>query len=417
MIADLPAALPEAVAPVAARGRRASADGGQGGGEEPEADAPPRRSVSAAPVAAGDGAGAARPRPAGLDDAALAAHPREGGAALLVRAARADHSLEALLAALGERRERLAATPSICAGRRLGHLDLRLPPLALHRARASSTRASTSRRQPGTRVRRHGRGRVVFAGVRGPLGRDRDRRPRPRLPHDLRPRVGAASCTPASRSSAASDSRRRRAARAAARARTSTTRSGQRPRRRPGGLHSRLSRPLAAATAAVSRDCPAGSPPVHSRDPPWGRESVPGAQPCRMESFPDVERPAQDLRHQERPRAEAHRPARRARSTSWSPRTRRSRTPRCAPRPRSSASASRTASRSTTLLPETFATVREAMKRTLGKRALRRAADRRHRPPRGQDRRDEDRRGQDLRRRAAGLPERADRAAACTSSP
>ena len=59
------------------------------------------------------------------------------------------------------------------------------------------------------------------------------------------------------------------------------------------------------------------------------------------------------------------------------------------------------------ILPEAFAAVREAAKRTSRTAALRRAANRRRGAPRGQDRRDADGRGQDARRHASGLPERA----------
>ena len=61
------------------------------------------------------------------------------------------------------------------------------------------------------------------------------------------------------------------------------------------------------------------------------------------------------------------------------------------------------------LLPEAFAVVREAARRTGRPAPLRRAAHRRHRPPPGQDLRAEDRRGQDADRDAAALPQRARR--------
>ena len=69
------------------------------------------------------------------------------------------------------------------------------------------------------------------------------------------------------------------------------------------------------------------------------------------------------------------------------------------------------------ILVPAFATVREAAKRTPRPAPFRRPADRRHGAARGRDRRDEDRRGQDAGRDAAGLPERARRARASTSSP
>ena len=68
------------------------------------------------------------------------------------------------------------------------------------------------------------------------------------------------------------------------------------------------------------------------------------------------------------------------------------------------------------LLPDAFAVVREAAKRTLAHAPLRRAAHRRHGAAQRQDRGDADRRGQDAGRDAARLPQCARRARACTSS-
>jgi preprotein translocase subunit SecA len=59
------------------------------------------------------------------------------------------------------------------------------------------------------------------------------------------------------------------------------------------------------------------------------------------------------------------------------------------------------------LLPEAFAVVREASKRTLRMRHFDVPADRRDGAPLRQDRRDEDRRRQDAGRHASGLPQRA----------
>lgn len=149
-------------------GPPAAARGGQGGEAEPPAP------VSAAPAAVEAFAAAALPlagsAPAeGLDVAALA-QLRAKAEDLLARALRLDLSLEALLAALGRQRERLAAMPSIApvtgwvtsafgwrrspfTGRRQFHagLDLAAEPGAAFVATAS--------------------GRVAFAGVRGALGR------------------------------------------------------------------------------------------------------------------------------------------------------------------------------------------------------------------------------------------------------
>ncbi len=58
------------------------------------------------------------------------------------------------------------------------------------------------------------------------------------------------------------------------------------------------------------------------------------------------------------------------------------------------------------LLPETFAIVREASRRTLRHAPLRRADDRRHGPALRRDRRDAHRRGQDADRDARGRPQR-----------
>ena len=57
------------------------------------------------------------------------------------------------------------------------------------------------------------------------------------------------------------------------------------------------------------------------------------------------------------------------------------------------------------LMPEAFATVREAAKRVARPAPFRRPDGRRHGPARRQDRRDEDRRGQDPGRHPAGLPQ------------
>ena len=84
-------------------------------------------------------------------------------------------------------------------------------------------------------------------------------------------------------------------------------------------------------------------------------------------------------------------------------------TPSCARRPTGSGRGSPRARRLDDLLPEAFAAVREAAKRTLGPAALRRPADGRRRAAPRQHRRDEDRRGQDPRRDRAGLPQRARR--------
>ena len=68
------------------------------------------------------------------------------------------------------------------------------------------------------------------------------------------------------------------------------------------------------------------------------------------------------------------------------------------------------------LLPEAFAVVREARQAHHRPAALRRPADGRCRAAPGQHRRDEHRRGQDAGLHAAGVPQRASQARACTSS-
>ena len=102
----------------------------------------------------------------------------------------------------------------------------------------------------------------------------------------------------------------------------------------------------------------------------------------------------------------------RARSRS----SRRSATMQLRARPTSSARATRRTRTSTPCCPK-----RLRCARSLAARArhapLRRAADRRHDAAPRQDRRDAHRRGQDAGRDAAGVPERAAPARACTSSP
>ncbi len=69
------------------------------------------------------------------------------------------------------------------------------------------------------------------------------------------------------------------------------------------------------------------------------------------------------------------------------------------------------------LMPEAFATVREAARPHARPAPLRLPAHGWLRPPLRLGRRDEDRRGQDPRVDAARLPQRPDGARACTSSP
>ena len=142
--------------------------GGQGGEAEPPAP------VSAAPAAWGAfAAGAvplARPTPAeGLDGATLE-RVRAKAEHLLARALRLDLSLEALLAALDRRRERLAAMPSIApvVGWVTSTFGWRRSPFTGRRQFHAGLDLAA---EPGAAFVATGAGRVVFAGVRGALGR------------------------------------------------------------------------------------------------------------------------------------------------------------------------------------------------------------------------------------------------------
>ena len=177
IVADLPggAAVPVAAEKVgSASAGSAAADGapaGQGGeGGDDEPDAPVSGAVEAGlPASSGDAAEPERPPHAGLDGAVLE-RLRGKAEGLLVRAARADHSLGALLAALGERRERLAAMPSISpvAGWITSTFGWRRSPFTGRRQFHGGLDIAAA---PGTAFVATAAGRVVFAGVRGSLGR------------------------------------------------------------------------------------------------------------------------------------------------------------------------------------------------------------------------------------------------------
>ena len=268
---------PEAVAP-AQLGAARVGEGGQGGGEEPEdgAAAPdvsaPRRWPAAEP------ARRAAPARLGLDDAALQRIQREGGSGSPCTWSGAAGAFEELIAALRRRARPPRVDAFDLAGRRLRDLGLRLARARPSRAGVSLPRGPRHRGgagQPTSWRRRAGAWRSPAR--RGPLGQtvvlDHG--------HGFRTIYGHASALyvhagPA-RSSAASDSRRS-AARAAARGRTSTTPSAVKgPRRRPRGLHPRLSR--APLLERISRRgfAPRGPLPYISRHPLSGRE-VPASQ-------------------------------------------------------------------------------------------------------------------------------------------
>jgi hypothetical protein len=144
-----------------------SRPGGQGGDAEPPAP------VSTAPAAWGAFAAGAVPlapiTAEGLDGAALE-RVRAKTEHLLARALRLDLSLEALLAALGRRRERLAAMPSIApvVGWVTSTFGWRRSPFTGRRQFHAGLDLAA---EPGAAFVATGAGRVVFAGVRGALGR------------------------------------------------------------------------------------------------------------------------------------------------------------------------------------------------------------------------------------------------------
>jgi murein DD-endopeptidase MepM/ murein hydrolase activator NlpD len=112
---------------------------------------------------------AAAPRPAGLDEAAIA-RLRTRMEQLLDRAADLDRSLAALVAALGERRERLAAMPSIApvVGLVTSTFGWRRSPFSGRRQFHAGIDIAA---HPGASFVATAGGRIVFAGVKGALGR------------------------------------------------------------------------------------------------------------------------------------------------------------------------------------------------------------------------------------------------------
>jgi murein DD-endopeptidase MepM/ murein hydrolase activator NlpD len=165
VIADLPAALPRAEAPARLGAAPHRDEGGQGG-EEPEEE------ESAAP----DVSAHSEPRPEptarasslGLDDAVLARIRRQAEE-LAARMETQGGAFEALLKGLHKVRERLAATPSIWPtdGWVTSGFGWRMSPFTGRRSFHSGLDIAAD---PGTDIVAAARGRVVFAGRKGPLG-------------------------------------------------------------------------------------------------------------------------------------------------------------------------------------------------------------------------------------------------------
>lgn len=167
VIADLPAALPATSAPARLGASSAPEEGGQGGEEGGEAELPgpaPDVSASSGPAAA--------PGPhapgLGLDDAALA-RVRGKAQRLAQRIERQGGAFEGLVSALERVRERLASTPSIWPvdGWVTSGFGWRTSPFTGRRTFHSGLDIAAD---PGTDIIASARGRVVFAGPKGPLG-------------------------------------------------------------------------------------------------------------------------------------------------------------------------------------------------------------------------------------------------------
>jgi len=157
-----------------AEGGGAARTGGQGGEDEPPVAAAPQRLglglglvLGVAPFGI-DGLGRT-PVPVGLDPAALA-DLRAKADGLADRSARFDEAFERLLAALVQRRERFAATPSVApvAGWITSGFGWRTSPFT---GRRQFHRGLDIAAEPGAPILATASGRVAFAGVRGPLGR------------------------------------------------------------------------------------------------------------------------------------------------------------------------------------------------------------------------------------------------------
>jgi murein DD-endopeptidase MepM/ murein hydrolase activator NlpD len=154
VIADLPAALPEADAPSQLGDARAG-EGGRGGDAEEEA---PDVSASAPP----------RTGAVGLDAAALR-RVRDKAARLAARMELRGGAFEDLVRRLRGLRERLAATPSIWPtdGWVTSAFGWRISPFTGRRQFHAGLDIAAD---PGTDILAAARGKVVFAGPKGPLG-------------------------------------------------------------------------------------------------------------------------------------------------------------------------------------------------------------------------------------------------------
>jgi len=166
VIANLPAALPKAVAPtqLGAAARR-EGEGGQGGDEpdpasETDADVAAPSAARAEPTVRGSGLG--------LDEAALA-RIRGKAERLAAGIDLRGGAFEELLKGLHGVRERLAATPSIWPsnGWVTSAFGWRTSPFTGRRTFHSGLDIAAD---AGTEIVASARGRVVFAGPKGPLG-------------------------------------------------------------------------------------------------------------------------------------------------------------------------------------------------------------------------------------------------------
>jgi murein DD-endopeptidase MepM/ murein hydrolase activator NlpD len=172
VIADLPAALPQAAIPEQLGARRVG-ELGQGGTEESEAEVEADvASPSAPPDHAGPAADARRRHPSGgvgLDQSALD-RIRQKVERVAARIELRSGTLADLVARLEGIRERLAATPSIWPtnGWVTSRFGWRISPFTGRRQFHSGLDIAAD---VGTDIVAAARGKVVFAGSRGPLGK------------------------------------------------------------------------------------------------------------------------------------------------------------------------------------------------------------------------------------------------------
>ena len=312
--------------------------------------------------------------------------------------------LEALLLQTSTNRKFL---PTLHADRRrLVLVELRLPDRSVHRPDSRSTRASTfpARSRHADRRRRERQGR------HGGMAR------RHMVKCSRSITATASSRATRTRRSCCVQGRRSRRARPAGRdGGIDGTLDGTAPAFR-GAAERRAAEPgpfLAAARAdranlratahCTSRGVRRSSPLVFCAR----RHKVSPKRPLRRD---DLQHPHPHLRQPQRAAAQAVRPGGPRRSTRSSRRSPRCPTKRCAAKT-AELKRQRVADGAALddVLPEAFAVVREAGKRTLQHAPLRRAADRRHGAAQRQDRRNAHRRRQDARRHAARVPECARR--------